>query len=324
MTEILDVFFYEAFEEEEIAIRSALPDGIAAGFTWKTIQEAGHATAPARVISTRTQSAIPEVWATELEAILSRSTGYDHLKQYLAATDNRVHCGYLPLYCNRSVAEQALLLWLALMRKLPLQQAQFSRFHRDGLTGRETQGQHLLVTGVGNIGYEVVKIGRGLDMNVTGVDIDPRHDDVTYRSIGEALPQADVIVCAMNLTPENTGYFDYKRLKQAPEGALFVNIARGEMSPSADLLKLIDEGHLGGVGLDVYDNEGALATRLRGEPVEMNKEIEATLALHKRENVILTPHNAFNTEESVFRKAEQSVEQLDYFFKQGRFKWVVT
>jgi D-lactate dehydrogenase len=57
------------------------------------------------------------------------------------------------------------------MRKLPKQMSQFSSFYRDGITGREIQGKTLLVVGVGNIGYEIVRIGRGLDMTVYGVDI---------------------------------------------------------------------------------------------------------------------------------------------------------
>jgi len=160
------------------------------------------------------------------------------------------------------------------------------------------------------VGSEVVKIGCGLEMNVRRVDIIPDRSDV---SIEEGLPWANIIVCTMNLTPVNRGYFNYARLKQAQPGALFVNVARGEMSPTADLVQLLDEDRLGGVALDVYENEGKMATALRSG--------EGTFPLAGRANVILTPHNAFNTHEAVERKAEQSVQQVRHFLEHGRFLW---
>ncbi|MEZ4687126.1 MAG: NAD(P)-dependent oxidoreductase [Bacteroidia bacterium] len=167
----MQVFFYEAFEEEAEAIKHYLPEGIDAGFTWKTIQEYGKTEPPAPIISLRTQSVIPPAWAGNLDAILSRSTGYDHLRDYRDEYAPGLALGYLPLYCNRAVAEQAMLMWMALASQIPQQLEHFQRFHRDGLTGRETAKKTLLVVGVGNIGYEVVRIGKGLDMQVLAVDL---------------------------------------------------------------------------------------------------------------------------------------------------------
>ena len=320
---MLPIFFYEAFEEEAEALKRHLPPSINAGFDWKTIQEAGHTAPPARIISIRTQSAIPPGWATQLEGIITRSTGYDHVRAYRTATGCAVPAGYLPLYCNRSVAEQALLLWLALMRKLRQQVDQFATFHRDGITGIECEGKTLAVVGVGNIGHEIVRIGLGLGMNVVGVDIVERHADVTYVSRDAAVRDADVLVCAMNLTADNDRYFAYDTLRHAKRGVLFINIARGEFSPATDLLKLMDEGHLGGIGLDVYNHEKELAVALREGRSSDDPEVRAVLELARGPKVILTPHNAFNTTESVGRKAEQAVELLADYLKTKSFKWPV-
>ncbi len=260
-----DVFFYEAFEEEADLLGQYLPTDLHAGFTWKTIQETGQVEPPAPMISTRTQSVLPPAWAPKLQAILSRSTGYDHLVHYRETTGISLPCGYLPRYCHRAVAEQAMLLWTALLRRLPRQIEQFRRFERDGLTGAECKGKTLIVVGVGNVGSEVVRIGQGLEMRVIGVDLEPKEDSVPYEPIEKALPHADVIACCMNLTPENVGYFSRERLLAAPRGVVFVNVARGQMAPSRVLLPLLREGHLGGVGLDVFDEESALAVQLRGE-----------------------------------------------------------
>jgi len=318
-----DVYFYEAFAEEEELLRRYLPENLKAGFSWKTIQESGHSQPPAKLISLRTQSQLPLQWAGTLQGVLSRSTGYDHLLAYRNKTQAGLPLGYLPLYCNRAVAEQAMLLWMALWRKLSRQIDQLATFMRDGLTGREAQGKTLLVVGVGNIGYQVVRIGRGLEMRVLGVDIVKRHDDLDFVSIEDGLPQADVIVCAMNLTQKNRAYFNYHLLSQARRSALFINISRGELSPVADLLRLLKEKRLAGAALDVYDREGELAVASRQGIAARTPYVQTVRQLAAMENVILTPHNAFNTAEAVQRKAAQSIEQIEYIFNNGRFKWTV-
>jgi D-lactate dehydrogenase len=315
------VFFFETFHEEEAALRRCLPAGLRAAFSWKTIQEYQAPAPPARIISIRTQSAIPLDWARNLAGILTRSTGFDHLKAYRAATGVPVPCGYLPLYCHRAVAEQALLLWLALLRKLPQQLAQWHPFHRDGITGSECAGKTLTVVGVGNIGRELVKIGLGLGMRVLGVDIVERHAGVQYVAPAEGIAAADILVCAMNLTENNRGYFNYAALKHARRGVVFINIARGECSPAADLLRLLEEGHLGGVGLDVFNAEKELAVSLRNHVSSNDAKVRATLALARHPRALLTPHNAFNTHEAVARKAEQSMQQLQQFLATGTFVW---
>ncbi|RKZ55640.1 MAG: hydroxyacid dehydrogenase [Candidatus Parabeggiatoa sp. nov. 2] len=321
---MLDVFFYEAFEEEEQALKRHLPPHIKAGFTWKTIQEESSHKLPAQLISIRTQSIIPISYATKISGLLARSTGYDHIHEYLHKFRKKMPCGYLPSYCSRAVAEQTMLLWMSLLRKLPQQIRQFTDFNRDGLTGQECQPKTLLVVGIGNIGYEVVQIGKGLGMNVLSVDIAEKYPDVSYVSIEEGLPQADIVVCAMNLTLENGGYFNYKLLKRGKPGLIFVNIARGELSPMNDLLHLIDEKFLGGVALDVYDKENELATLLRrGSTHNRRMETLVTLELTKRPNVILTPHNAFNTQEAVERKSAHSIQQISHFLEKGHFLWPV-
>lgn len=315
----MDVFFYEAFAEEAECLKQYIPESVKSGFTWKTIQESGDIVPPAGLISIRTQSRVPESWAKNLAGILTRSTGYDHILAFMQESSADVPCGHLPPYCSRSVAEQAMLMWVALLRNLTAQQDSFSRFDRNCLTGRECKGKTLLVVGVGNIGYEVTRIGKGLDMRVLGVDIVKHYDSVDYVSIEQGLAAADIIVCAMNLTSDNHSYFNYWLLKQARPGVIFVNISRGEQSPSADLLRLLEENHLGGVGLDVFNHEEELADSLRAGRISADEEVISTMKLKNHANVIFTPHNAFNTREALDRKSRLSVEQIIHFLKQGKF-----
>lgn len=320
---MLDVFFYEAFEEEADALKAALPPRLRAGFTWKTIQESGDAAPPAPLISVRTQSVFPAAWAATLRGILTRSTGYDHVTRYRRTCGARVAAGYLPLYCARAVAEQAMLLWMALLRRLPRQTAQFATFHRDGLTGRECLGKRLLVVGVGCIGSEVCRLGMALGMDVRGADPVRKHDFVSYTTLEDGLPWADVLVNAMNLTAANRGLLSEARLSAARPGLIFVNVARGEHAPTRGLLRLLDAGRLGGVGLDVYNHESDLAVALRSGRTSDDDEAQAVAALMGRPDAILTPHNAFNTAEAVQRKARDSAEQAAHFLDHGRFLWPV-
>ena len=318
----MGVFFYEAFKEEAELIRQYMPDDLHAGFTDKTIQEYDQ-NLPAPIISIRTQSIIPLDWQDKLDAILTRSAGFDHITRYLVQSSNNISCGYLPQYCVRAVGEQAMMLWTALLRKLPIQLSNFAQFKRDGLTGRECKDKTLLVVGVGNIGHEIASIGKALEMKVLGVDIVEKHEDIKYVRIDEGLLKADVIVCAMNLTQNNHGYFNYDLLRNAKPDAVFVNIARGELVPPEDLLRLLNDQLLAGAGLDVYDHESELAISLRTATPSEDSRVKATLELAKLPQVILTPHNAFNTSQSVQRKSEQSIRQITHFLKDGKFLWPV-
>ena len=321
---LMQIMFYEAFKEEELALKRYLPDELTAGFTWKTVQEFDVSQPGAKIISVRTQSQIPPAWADRVDAILTRSTGYDHILKFRKASQKDISCGYLPLYCKRSVAEQAMMLWMCLLRKLFRQVGQFSDFNRDGLTGGECSGKTLVVVGVGHIGYEIAMLGNALGMTVIGVDIEQKHADITYESIDSAIVKADIVACAMNLTDKNAGYFDHALFSRAKAGVLFVNVARGEMMRTGDLVQLLDEGRLGGVGLDVFENESEIGVAFRQHKRDNSSpRVIALRELATRDNVILTPHNAFNTVESVERKSEQSIQQIVQFIKKSEFIWQV-
>jgi len=319
----MNIAFYEAFEEEAEALQRYMPPGQEAIYIENTIQEQGESGSPAPIISIRTQSEIPLSWAPDLSAILTRSTGYDHITNYKDETGLRIPCGYLPHYCSRAVAEHVFLMWLSLIRKLPQQIEHFHSFNRNRLTGSEMAGKQLLVVGVGNIGSEVVRIAQGMGIETWGVDLVQKHDFVNYLSLEEGLSRANIIVCAMNLTPQNRGYFNYETLGKVNPGTVFINIARGELSPGRDILRLLNEGVLAGVGLDVYQDEKNLAVSLRQGISSSDPEMQAILKLANYPGAITTPHNAFNTRESLERKAEQSVRQIQHFQDRNTFLWNV-
>lgn len=314
-----DVMFYEAFREEAESLQRHLPPDCRAGFTTHTVQAAAEAEPPAPLLSIRTQSVVPSEWLPQLKGILARTTGYDHLRDYAAqAPDLPLAC--LPEYCTRSVAEQAALLWMALLRRLPAQMNQWSTFNRDGLTGGECAGRTLVVAGVGRIGHEVAHIGRGLGLQVLGVDVQPLHKDMTYLAWADAAPRADIVAACMDLNPTSRHFFRAETLAQLKPGALLVNVARGELVDLEAASIALQQGRLGGLAMDVFAEETRVADALRGL-ASATPEVELLRQLARRPDVILTPHNAFNTLEAVERKSLSSVEQVVHFRQQGRFRW---
>ncbi|MCG8324293.1 MAG: hypothetical protein MI673_02170 [Thiotrichales bacterium] len=314
-----DVALYEVFAEERHDLQRIWPDDLEGRFFPGTIQEEGHTEPRARILTTRTQSLIPQTWCEQLDAVLTRSTGFDHL-QHLAG--HGVQLGYLPQYCARSVAEHAMLVWSALLKKLPAQVRQFSLFKRDGITGRELSGKKLLVIGVGNIGSEIYRLAQALGMQVHGLDIEKKFADINYVDATADVSYYDIIVSAMNLTADNAGYFDQAFFDRVKRGCIFINISRGELSPHAILKHNLENGRLGGVGLDVFDNEKEIATGLRHKSC-ITDDAQLLLDISEHTNVILTPHNAFNTEEATQRKAEQTIRQLRAYMDNAAFIWRV-
>lgn len=314
-----DVMFYEAFQEEAAALQRHLPAGCRAGFTVNTLQAGGESSPPAPLISIRTQSVLPDHWLPLVKGVLARTTGYDHLRtHHLHHPEIPLAC--LPEYCTRAVAEQAALLWMALLRRLPAQTRQWSAFNRDGLTGGECAGRTLVVVGVGRIGHEVAQIGRGLGMQVLGVDLKPRHTDITYAAWPEAAPRADIVAACMDLNPTSLHFFKHETLSLLKPGALLVNVARGELVDTSAAQDALAEGRLAGLGLDVFQEENRVADALRGL-APRHPEAERLLELARHPGVIMTPHNAFNTLEAVERKSRFSAEQVTHFLRQGRFRW---
>lgn len=316
---MLDVIFFEVFAEEEKFLKKYLPPYVKAEFTGKTIQEARPSQLAVPLVSIRTQSLIPSAWSKKLKGILTRSSGYDHLLYFQRENQKDIACGYLMDYGSRAVAEHAVLTAGMLLRKMKAQLRHFGRFQRDGLTGAELANKNCLVVGVGHIGRQIVDIVRGLKMQVKGVDIKHSQKDLEYVALSEGIRWAEIVICAVPLTKETAGLLNYDILKQLKSGSMVVNISRCEITPLRDLERLLEEKILGGIGLDVYEEEGKLAAALRAQKKPAADYAQSVVRLSKKDNVIFTPHNAFNTYESVDRKARESAAAVVTFLKEGKF-----
>ncbi len=321
---MLDVKFYEVFDEEKVWLQRLLPINVKADFEKKTIQESSDRSIPAKLICIRTQSVIPLDWLKHIDGVLSRSQGYDHLIPLVQESAHKIKCGYLGSYCAKAVAEHAVVCMQMLLRKMKLQIKNFQTFDREGITGIQLADKKVLVVGVGNIGREIVRIVRNLGMNVKGVDVVQRMTSLKYESLSKGIRWADVIFCALPLTDQTKGLLNYQRLQSVGKGKYLINISRGEITPTYDLRNMLDDGILDGLSLDVYEQESEIAEYLRNPRQRKVKErIKIILELMNRDNVIFTPHNAFNTKEALQDKCHSTIEEMCRFIKVKKFRYPV-
>jgi D-2-hydroxyacid dehydrogenase (NADP+) len=164
------------------------------------------------------------------------------------------------------VAHSALSGLLALARSLPRSMEAQRRHAWEPLFGanepRDLLGQRAVVVGLGPIGQEIGKLCHALGMSVVGVRQraglaapEGFEKSVTYQELPSVLPWANWLILSCPLSDVTRGLIDAAKLALLPKGALFINVARGEVVAQADLLKALQSGNLSGAYLDVFESE---------------------------------------------------------------------
>ncbi len=233
-----------------------------------------------------------------LRLITTRSTGFDHIdieecrKRGITVTN-------VPNYGENTVAEFTFALMLALSRKTiqACIQTQNNIFSLENLKGFDLKGKTLGVIGTGRIGKHVIKIARGFEMNVLAYDIYPsegveRELGFTYVSLTELLKKSDIITLHTFYTKENHHFIDKKAFSLMKRGAILINTARGPLIDTNALIDALNKKIIAAAALDVLEDETLLKT---GKLSRQDKQ------LLKNENVIITPHVAFYTQEALER-----------------------
>lgn len=260
-----------------------------------------------------------------LKLVATRSTGVDHIDlSYCRSHGIRV-CN-VPDYGDSTVAEHAFALLLSVARKIPasLARVQELNFDRESLRGIELQGKRLGVLGTGRIGRRAAQIGRGFGMDV--VAYDKRRDEDAARAIGYAylslpdlLATSDVVTVHLPATPETLNLLDQDAFAGMKSGSILINTARGNIVNAEALLWALQTGILWGAGLDVVPGEPLL--RDEGEILRRGgniggEDLKTLLADHvllKMPNVVVTPHNAYNTEAALQRIIAATLDNIQAF-----------
>ncbi|HEY5667666.1 MAG TPA: 2,3-bisphosphoglycerate-dependent phosphoglycerate mutase, partial [Candidatus Saccharimonadales bacterium] len=262
-----------------------------------------------------------------LRVIACRSTGFNNI-DLAAAQERGIAVLNVPTYGEATVAEYAFTLLLALTRKLPAVLAtEGAQFDPETLRGHDLQGMTFGVIGTGHIGQKALRIAQGFGMRAVAYDAFPKpglQDEYrfTYASLDDVLAQADVVSLHTPYMPETHHIMNRHRLAQMKPGAILINTARGELVDTAALIEQLDNGHLGGAAIDVVEGETLLSYHeetalLRSEtlPEDTLRHSVEISALQKMPNVIISPHNAFNTEEAIGRINQVTAQNIiDYWY----------
>lgn len=260
-----------------------------------------------------------------LRLVVTRSTGFDHIDLTACVQKNITVCN-VPTYGERTVAEYAFALLLTLSRKMywSVQRVrEEGRFHTDGLKGFDLAEKTLGVIGTGRIGCHVIKIATGFDMKVVAYDPYPKLDlektcNMKYIALDDLLSSSDIITLHAPYTPVTHHLLNQENMKRIKPGAVLVNTARGALVETAGLVEALKEGRLSGAALDVLEEEGFVGEewKLLHEGTPRSDKMETVLADHQLmafPNVVITPHNAFNTQEALERILEVTLQNIQSF-----------
>lgn len=243
--------------------------------------------------------------AKKLKGIVRYGIGVDNI-DLGAATSKGVFVANVPDYCIGTVADFAFALILALVRRIihadkyVREKAYLSRWTNppEELRGIDLEGKTLGIIGLGKIGVEVAKRAIGFGMNVLAYDpyVTPeiaKRLNVKLVDLETLLRESDVISIHCPLTKETYHLIDENKLRLMRKTAYIVNTARGPIIDEKALYKALKEGWIAGAALDVYERE----------------PLPSDSPLFELDNVILTPHIAWYTEEALKRLEMSAVEE---------------
>ena len=259
----------------------------------------------------------------KLKFIATRSTGFDHI-DLAFCRERGIPVANVPSYGENTVAEHTFALILALSRNI--HKAFVHTLARDipfqALRGFDLAGKTLGVVGAGRIGLHAIKIAKGFGMEVVAYDL--RRESLLaevlnfrYVSLDELLAASDIISLHCPYTPRTHHLLNLENIRKVKRGALLVNTARGGLVDPAALTQALDEGILAGAALDVLEGEELLKDerQILEQPLAQDKLRMLLLnhSLLNRDNVVITPHIAFNSREAVERILSTTVENIRAF-----------
>lgn len=257
-----------------------------------------------------------------LKLITTRTTGTDHIDKETAKTKN-ISVKNVPTYGENTVAEFTFALLLSLSRKIidsSLRVKNKGNFTSDGLQGFDLAGKKIGVIGTGHIGQHVIKIANGFGMKVIGFDavLDQALENqlnFQYHDFNYLLQNSDVITLHVPYLPTTHHLINVNNINLIKKGSILINTARGSIVETAAIVKALNEGILSGVGLDVLEEETELKN-VRQLILEGNlddEDLKTLLSNHiliDMDNVIITPHNAYDTKEALIRILNTTIENI--------------
>jgi D-lactate dehydrogenase len=231
-----------------------------------------------------------------------RCAGFNNL-DVAAAKELKIAVTRVPAYSPYAVAEHAVALLLTLNRRIhrAYNRVREQNFSLAGLVGFDLHGKTAGIVGTGKIGKVAAQILRGFGMTVFAFDPFPdtvwaSANGVEYVDLKALVCCSDVVSLHTPLTPETKFLICRDTLASFKPGAFLINVSRGKLVDTAALIESLKAGHLGGVALDVYEEEEGVFFEDLSGLVLQDDELARLLTFP---NVLITAHQAFLTREAL-------------------------
>lgn len=245
--------------------------------------------------------------------ITLRSAGYDNVSMHKAQKLG-MQVANAPDYSPHAIAEHAIALLLAINRKIILAHTQVQQhdFTLSNLIGMDLKGKTIGVIGTGRIGAVIVKILHGFEATIIATDIEEdshliRDFGITYTTLQELCKQSDAILLSVPLNAETHHLIDKETLSYMKPNAYLINVARGAIVDAKEVLESLDNNKLNGYATDVYAHESGIFFYDRSSDKPDDPLLDRLL---KHPKVILTPHQAFATQEALSNIAATTITNL--------------
>ncbi len=220
----------------------------------------------------------------------------------------------VPAYSPHAVAEHTVALLLALNRGIhrAYNRVREHNFSLSGLVGFDVHAKTVGIIGTGKIGRITAQIFRGFGARVLATDMQPdpawaAAHGISYVPQDEIFATADIVSLHVPLTPATHHLINAHTLARMKPGAFLLNTSRGQLVDTTALIAALKDRRLGGVALDVYEEEaGVFFEDLSGQVLQ-DDELSRLLTFP---NVLVTSHQAFLTAEALAEIARVTVENL--------------
>ncbi|MBD3204230.1 hydroxyacid dehydrogenase [Candidatus Woesearchaeota archaeon] len=244
-----------------------------------------------------------------LKMISTMSTGIDHID--LDECEKRgIIVANAPEYGQNTIAEYVFALLFSISRKMPETLVKKDPDVSE-IEGFDLKGKTLGVIGTGKIGMNVIKIASGIGMNILAYDIiedkeaQKRYGFSYVESIEKLLTFSDIITLHAPYNKKTHHLLNKKNMRFIKHGAVLINTARAGLIETKALLESIEKGRISYAALDVLNNESK----------DIESMPEETKELIKKDNVIVTPHNASNTKEAKNRMLNSAIKNIDSYIE---------
>jgi len=255
-----------------------------------------------------------------LKLIATRSTGFDHV-DIEECKKRKIPVCNVPFYGENTVAEHTFALVLSLSRNIHKSYLRTLKgdFSIRGLEGFDLKGKTMGIVGGGHIGLHVARMARGFGMDVILFDIN-KQDFLAevigfeYTALDDLLKRSDIVSLHVPDNKHTHHMINRKSIDKMKRGAILINTSRGGVVDTDALLYGLQNGQLGGAGLDVIEGEELVKEEheLLHERANLRKwkTIVRDHRIFRMENVVFTPHNAFNSKEALMRIINTTIENI--------------